>query len=303
MDINALDGLLKLAEKAEQSGKFATVMGMAFPFVGLKKKAVEVYVKDIENSDLPPESKMMAIYNTKKTFKELKNQAAIIEIAKNAAKDGTDFSNSSLVDEDWLARYLDSAKFVSDEETQVLWGNVLAGEFESPGSAPSSIIRILSEMTRADAEAFSALCSMRSLLLAFDKNVKLVFGKYATIIPPNDLFTDELRQELPYRSISNLEFLGLIKYNPEYGFKTQFDRTTVSYVLIKYENSGFLCSNWPSPYFPIGTVEMSQAGEYLSKFVYRKTFKDYVPVLKTYLVSNRLSPVEVDPDNITVSFK
>ena len=98
--------------------KSVGVMGMLFPFAGLKQKAVEIYIKDIEKSDLPAETKVFMIMNTKKTFKKIKNQKTIAEIAMENAKQGTDFSENSGVSEEWLERFMDSAGFVSSEEIQ-----------------------------------------------------------------------------------------------------------------------------------------------------------------------------------------
>ena len=52
--------------------KSVGVMGMLFPFAGLKQKAVEMYVEDIEKSDLPADTKVFMVLNTKKTFKKIK---------------------------------------------------------------------------------------------------------------------------------------------------------------------------------------------------------------------------------------
>ena len=36
-----------------------------------------------------------------------------------------------MVNEEWLDRFMDSAKFVSQEEIQAIWGKILAKEFEN----------------------------------------------------------------------------------------------------------------------------------------------------------------------------
>lgn len=41
--------------------------------MGLKKKALDMYLSDIENSDLPSESKLVAVLNAKQTIKKLRN--------------------------------------------------------------------------------------------------------------------------------------------------------------------------------------------------------------------------------------
>lgn len=151
MDIKTGTAVAKTAVDLVKSknvlNKSVGLMGMLFPFAGMKQKAVEMYIEDIEKSDLPAETKVFMVLNTKKTFKKIKNQKAIAEIAIDNAKQGTDFSENSGVSEEWLDRFMDSAGFVSLEEIQWIWGKILANEFEKPGSTPPNMIRILSEIT------------------------------------------------------------------------------------------------------------------------------------------------------------
>ena len=46
----------------ESANKLFEIIGGIFPFWGLKKKAVSTYISEIENSNLSPEVKMMAIF-------------------------------------------------------------------------------------------------------------------------------------------------------------------------------------------------------------------------------------------------
>lgn len=263
MNTKALESAAKMAGEVAKSDKTATVFGMLFPFVGLKKKAVEVYVKDIENSNLSPESKMMAIYNAKKTFRELKNQTAIAEIAKNAAKAGTDFSDSSLVDEDWLDRFMDSAKFVSDEETQVLWGNALAGEFESPGSAPPSIIRILSELTREYASAFSTLCSLQVDCIA-DTGTELLPAEKYLFVNPGAQYLKDLG--VTFTTLKELESIGLITM-AESGYVIQPSVKENPRLHLAYGPKSITVTRYPDKKFPIGYIMLTKAGKFISQFV------------------------------------
>ena len=50
--------------------KSVGVMGMLFPFAGLKQKAVEIYIKDIEKSDLPAENKSFYDYEYEEDFQK-----------------------------------------------------------------------------------------------------------------------------------------------------------------------------------------------------------------------------------------
>lgn len=105
--------------------KTTGLMGMLFPYAGIKQKTVNMYMNEIEKADISPEAKVYAALNIKSTFKKIKNQKSIAEIALENAKENTDFSEKSGVNEDWLDRFMDSAGFVSSEELQLVWEKYL----------------------------------------------------------------------------------------------------------------------------------------------------------------------------------
>lgn len=150
----------------ESVNKLASVFHGFFPFWGLKARAIDVYVREIENTSLSPEAKMYAIANAKKTYEEVKNQSAIIDVAYSAVcgEPGDSQNDPMDLDAELILRLTDAGKFVSDEELQLLWGNVLAGEFENPGSTPKNIVRILSELSKEYATILSSLCSLQVVL-------------------------------------------------------------------------------------------------------------------------------------------
>lgn len=163
---------LDLVKNENVQNKVADLFGMLFPYAGIKKKAVDMYIEEIENSDLSTEAKMISLLNAKKTLKKIKNQKNIAEIAKENAKEGTDFSEKSGVSEEWFDRFMESASYVSSEEMQLVWGKILANEFEQPGCTPRNMTRILSEFTQDYAKAFRTLCSMRVLLISVNGDEK-----------------------------------------------------------------------------------------------------------------------------------
>ena len=164
---------LDLVKSENVQNKAVNLFGMLLPYVGIKKKVVDMYTEEIEKSDLSTDVKANLLLNAKKTLKKLKNQKNIAEIAKDNAKDGTDFSEKSGVDEEWFERFMESAAFVSSEEMQLVWGKILANEFEKPGCTPPNMTRILSEFTHTYAKAFRTLCSMRVLFISLSNEEKV----------------------------------------------------------------------------------------------------------------------------------
>ena len=62
---------LDLAQNEAVLNKTSNLMGMLFPYAGLRKKALEMYISDVEKSDMSSESKLIAVLNAKDTIKKL----------------------------------------------------------------------------------------------------------------------------------------------------------------------------------------------------------------------------------------
>lgn len=261
--------------------KSVGVMGMLFPFAGLKQKAVEMYVEDIEKFDLPAETKVYMVLNTKKTFKKIKNQKAIAEIAMENAKQGTDFSEDSGVSEEWLERFMDSAGFVSSEEIQWIWGKILANEFEKPGSTPPNMIRILSEITPGLASAFRYICSMCIWILPLSDNGDIEGGFQKLFVPYNK--NDEKFREcgVSFNVLNELETLGVIRFESLAGYISK--GITNDKVLICVGDKLDVIEGYQKGELPIGNVMLTSAGEALKSITDSVEISDYYEMVKKYM--------------------
>ena len=85
---------IDLVKNENVQNRMVELFGMMFPYAGIKKKAVDMYIAEIEQSDLSTEAKMISLLNARKTLKGIKNQKNIVEIAKDNAKEGTNFSEN-----------------------------------------------------------------------------------------------------------------------------------------------------------------------------------------------------------------
>ena len=181
------------------------------PFLGAKRKAVDYYIQSVENSNLDEMTKTVAIFNIKKVMKELRNQTSIVEIAQKVAKPGTDFSSNSKVDDDWLNRFMDSAKFVSNEEMQTIWGNILASEFENPGENTLTLVRILSEITPYYAKVFANICKLGVRVITEDAVGQLIDEGRIIVLPVQRTTLPYLeKMDINHASLWELSSLGLI---------------------------------------------------------------------------------------------
>ena len=92
-------------------------------------------------------------------FQQMKKQQNIEAVVANAATelDKTTVVSSTPVNEDWISSFFDFVANVSNEQMQILWGKVLAGEIEKPDSFSIRTLDVLRKMTREDAICFAKI--------------------------------------------------------------------------------------------------------------------------------------------------
>lgn len=85
--------------------------------------------------------------------KKQRNLEAITQQAAEELKSETEVSDAPL-DEDWISRFFSIAEDISNEQMQLLWGKILAGEVKKPKSYSLRTLDILKNLTRQEAETF-----------------------------------------------------------------------------------------------------------------------------------------------------
>lgn len=266
--------------------KASTIPGKLFPYLGIKKDAVESYKRDIMNSNLSPDHKAIALRDLKKHMKYLKNQESIAVFARLNANANTDFSENSKVDDDWLDRFMDSAKFVSKERVQLLWGRILAKEFEKPGSAPLNVIRVLSEITPELATAFSVLSKMVVRLMQLSEKGKPM-DLIPTILVPYDPDDGYLRSKgLGLETLNELESLGLISTEFLSGYSNgQF---VSEHALLIIGRQLYYVESYPEGAFPVGKVLLTKTGYYFLDLVESGDIDGYAEHVIKYLKRSKV---------------
>lgn len=112
------------------------------------------------------------------------NQNNIVEIAMQSLQRD---AKSEDIEDDWLGRFMDKAKFVSSLEFQCIWGKILARECNKPGSIPLALLYTLEKMDKEDAKAFIALC--RTAIRIEEEYVPVIinsrFNEYQSLVGLN----------------------------------------------------------------------------------------------------------------------
>lgn len=86
--------------------------------------------------------------------KKQENIEKIIGVAKQDLEE-TDTVSSDKVNEDWITRFFDISENVSDEDMQILWGKILAGEITKPSTYSLRTLEALRNMSRTEAQVFT----------------------------------------------------------------------------------------------------------------------------------------------------
>lgn len=154
LSTNEVDLIKFAGEKIEKA------TGFIFDPYGAKRESRQQLVSRIKSLNLPPLEEAALISKVRKIIKEYINQNDIIQIAldnlnSRQMQEPPKFDD---VDDEFLSRFFESAKHVSNDEVKLIWGRILANELSSPNSIPKHLIHILSIIKSEQAEAFMTIC-------------------------------------------------------------------------------------------------------------------------------------------------
>lgn len=116
--------------------------------------------KDVEDSFKSVEEIGRIVLDTPKI--EKRHRINIGTILKNAFQGflrHKDSGAKSKIDIDWMDRFIDCAKYVSDSDMQLLWSKILSGELNKPNSISVMALETLRNMSKSDAETFHKLAN------------------------------------------------------------------------------------------------------------------------------------------------
>ena len=137
---------------------------------------------------------------------EAKKQMNIEEITRKALPELEDKSRPDQVADDWITNFFDKCRIVSDNDMQVLWSKVLAGEANSPGAFSKKTVNLLGDLDKRDAELFTKLCGFAWVI--------------GDIVPVVFDCTDKIYNNngINFNGLIHLESLGLIQFDCLAGF-------------------------------------------------------------------------------------
>lgn len=137
--------------------------------------------------------------------REQGRQINLESIVSNAACEVPKTVSDTPVDEDWSRQFFERCQDVGNEEMQILWGKLLAGEVASPKSFSIQTLAAVQSMSKGDADLFTRFCI----------TIWRMDGKPLCIIPnvKSSLVREKLN--LKFDDLMRLESFGLMKYFAE----------------------------------------------------------------------------------------
>lgn len=130
---------------------------------------------------------------------EFRRQKNIEAIVKKATEQLPESVSKEKVEEDWIAQFFNHSQDISNEEMQLIWARLLAGEIEKPGSFSLRTLQLVRVLRQSDATLFRRFCN-------FIWNNQMHFYSHSTL----DILG---RKGIGYGELINLESLDLISLN------------------------------------------------------------------------------------------
>lgn len=219
--------------------------------------AVENYIRDIQNSNYDAVTKAALISNARKIIREYSNRNEIVKIALQSI---SPLGKPEEVEDDWLAQFMDKARLVSDQQFQILWGNVLAEECNAPGSIPKSLLHIMEQMDKDMAESFMKVASVS---VWYEHEGKIIYSPIIT----GAILEDYYRElGIKYGDLVELQSVGLIKMDFGLAESSYVQSPEFSPIVVHYYDQEYTIPN-DKQEFIIGNVVLTGSGEALCRTI------------------------------------
>jgi hypothetical protein len=138
---------------------------------------------------------------------EAKKQNNIEAITAKALPQVDQNAKPQNMEDDWITNFFDKCRLISDDEMQILWSRVLAGEANSPGSYTKRTINFLGSLDKNDAVLFQTLCGFswfigNILPLIYDVDTEIYNGV-----------------GINFNSLKHLDEIGLLSFESLAGYR------------------------------------------------------------------------------------
>jgi hypothetical protein len=135
---------------------------------------------------------------------ETQKQLNMENITKKALPLVQESSKPQEMDNDWIVNFFDKGRLISDEQIQLIWAKILAGEANSPTSFSKRTVNLLASFDKEDAEIFTHLCSF--ICIIGERSVPIIMYKS----PMDQIYSNG---GIEFDTINHLDDIGLIDFD------------------------------------------------------------------------------------------
>lgn len=132
-----------------------------------------------------------------------KQQENFENVVAQAIPELRDDAKPEEIDNDWMARFFEASKLVSDKEMQSLWARLLASEANKSGTFTKRTIDLVSNLEKREAQLFTNLCTF--VWRIRDDLVPIVVD-----FDDDDIYEAQM---INFETLRHLDDIGLISLN------------------------------------------------------------------------------------------
>lgn len=228
--IDAVQGAIGKAYEPRHKRKMADATAYEITTIGQAMRENSdipiVYDKGAVGMDIVDGEDFVKRTQNRLAYQELTKQHNIefvIDRAYDELEVAEDVSDEP-VDKDWISRLINIVQDVSNEDMQIIWGKILAGEIKKPGSFSLRTLDTIRNISQAEAQVFQKVAPfvVRSAKELFITSKTEILSKYG----------------IAYMHILLLEECGLI--NASYLLSEPLVSKSHDYFIINNERAGLL---------------------------------------------------------------
>lgn len=220
-------------------------------------------------------------------FQELKKQNNIDHVVGYAAEElcSKEQVSPQPVDVDWVSRFFDSVSDVSSDEMQQIWGKILAGEVNNPGSFSLRTLEAVRNMSQKDAELFIKIAPF----LVSSDSEKLISSN-------NELLA---KHDLSYEIIMILDECGLINSSGTLSINIQLTKEQPVSIYTSERIAILQGVSEDSVNISFGVYTLTRAGKELFSIVNVRPNNDYFSDFAKHIASSHKGKVLVNVHCVT----
>ena len=203
---------------------------------------------------------------------ESKKQDNIESITEKAIGQLNASSTPQDIENDWIANFFEKCRIISDEEMQLLWSKILAGESNSPGTFSKRTVNSLGSLDKKDAQLFNALCGFTCSI--GDDLIPFIFHTPGPV--PIDLSIYN-NNKINFIALAHLASIGLITFEAVGYYQNELkQQVDISYfdttVRVEFKNPA-------DNKLDSGNVLLTNVGKELAKVCNSKPIDGFVDLL------------------------